>query len=782
MSKFDKTEQDDVWLPLWGSRRQRRDVQKDTNETYLDDEATVTEAVDPADFENPFIDIRELSNTADGRLAVFEAPGTANNYRFRLQLFLEPYWDRLHAAIEHERESGGFFLWQAVFFGLGCVLYFNLPREPLIWAFPALAILSGGMAFVVGRDKKFASWLLVLMAITLGVSVSQWRTLRVDTAMLSRSIIGDVQGQVIRVEHRAGGRVRYQISISSGGIGHRSAQSFDGIIRVTARKGGPEIYAGDMISGKVKIAAPSGPVYPGGYSFAFQSWFNGIGGSGFFLGKPKKVGDGKDINLGIRIAQIRANMAGIIRTVLPGRNGGLAAALIVGDRSGINGETAEILRRSGLAHILAISGLHMGLVAATVIASLRLAFSFFPSLVLYYPVRKWASVAAMLATTIYLVLSGASVSTQRAYIMISIMLLAVLLDHRAISIRNVAIAAIVVLVLTPEAVLLPGFQMSFAAVAALVSAYEYLSKRARNTGANQRMAQYGFLRRFLTRDIGGLALTSIIAGVATGMFAAYHFHRVALFGLLANLGAMPLVSIFVMPLALLGVLAMPFGLEIGPFWLMSWGIEGVVGVAKWVSENTPNGDTGIVPVSGLMFGSVGLLLLCLLKSGLRLIGLPFFGLALLSYGSTPAPDVLILENGAQIGLISQGREMVLSRPRAEKFSTRIWRRAYTPNFAKDLVKKKKSSGFQCDGINCLGVIKDVRIAHVRRASSLLEDCYLGDIVVALVDDEEATLKRFRRKGDSIALEAANPAYETRIFGPDRVNIQGKLVGLIRRYH
>ena len=272
----------------------------------------------------------------------------------------------------------------------------------------------------------------------------------------------------------------------------------------------------------------------------------------------------------------------------------------------------------------------------------------------------------------------------------------------------------------------------FAAVAALVATYEALSRRARTKGLNQRMAQYGRLRRFVTRDVGGLALTSLVAGVATGLYAAYHFHRVAPLGLVANLGAMPLVSIIVMPLALISVLAMPFGLEYYPLTAMAWGIEGVVAVAGWVANAGPAGNTGHLPVFALGLGTAGLLSLCLLRTRLRLIGLPLIMLAALVVTQRSHPDVLILENGRQIGVRMNDGRMALMRPRAEKFAVGIWKRAFAPAHVDGGAAgdgERTGSVFRCDRWGCVGVFKGSRIVHASSAASLGEDCLLAHILV-----------------------------------------------------
>ena len=196
----------------------------------------------------------------------------------------------------------------------------------------------------------------------------------------------------------------------------------------------------------------------------------------------------------------------------------------------------EALRRSGLAHILAISGLHMALVAGAVFWSVRAVLALFPAIALSRPIRKWAAVAALISGAFYLVLSGAGIATQRAFIMIAIVFIAIIAERPAVTLRSVALAAIVVMAVAPETVVGPSFQMSFAAVVALVATYEWHVKRDRHVARSD-----GFSRsamRVVMLYFGGLLMTSLIAGLATAPFAAFHFNRVAPLGLVANLAAM----------------------------------------------------------------------------------------------------------------------------------------------------------------------------------------------------------------------------------------------------
>jgi len=331
-----------------------------------------------------------------------------------------------------------------------------------------------------------------------------------------------------------------------------------------------------------------------------------------------------------------------IHALLPGDRGSIATALITGKRNAISDPVSDAFYVSSLAHVLAISGYHMAVVAGIAFFFIRAILALIPSLASRRPIKKWAALGALATGAFYLVLSGASVSTQRAYIMIAIVLIGVVIDRPALTFRTIAIAAFVVLLLAPQAVVHPSFQMSFAAALALIAAYQFgLPWRANaDTPAAARMALWG------GREIFGLVMASLVAGLATTPYSAFHFHRLAPYGVLANLLAMPVISVWVMPMGILGVLTMPFGFDV-VFWkLMGDGVDWMIVVVLWVAHLP--GAVGHIHAFGtgpLLLATAGLLLLCLLRSPLRWIGAALALAATLWVVVLPRPDVLVASDG-----------------------------------------------------------------------------------------------------------------------------------------
>ena len=326
--------------------------------------------------------------------------------------------------------------------------------------------------------------------------------------------------------------------------------------QVRIRLRGADLPAmGSQIAVFARLSPPSGPAAPGAFDFRRHAWFARIGGYGYALGAARvQTAAPQAATMGLWITSARQNIATRVRESAPGPSGAVAAALITGDRSAIPLAVMTAMRDSGLAHLLAISGLHMGLVAAILFFGLRAIFTCCEAVTLRYPIKKWAAGAALCGALGYMVLTGATVPTQRAFLMTGLVLLAVMIDRTAISLRLVAWAAAVILLIAPQSLLGASFLMSFAAVVALIAVYEQGWRPLGGwfTGAAGRRA--GFY-------IGGVALTTIIAGVATGLFAMYHFGRIAHFGLAANLIAVPLIALWIMPWAVVSMVLRPFELE-----------------------------------------------------------------------------------------------------------------------------------------------------------------------------------------------------------------------------
>jgi competence protein ComEC len=288
------------------------------------------------------------------------------------------------------------------------------------------------------------------------------------------------------------------------------------------------------------LLPPPGPAMPGDYDFGRWAFYQQIGAVGYLYGRPHPIvplrADSWSEQASAGLERLRDRMTGRIREVLPRSNGAIAAALITGQTHAIPPADAGAFRDAGLAHILVIAGLHMGMVAAAAFFLLRALFALIPALALRFPTKKWAAAGALAVIFCYLLLSGATVPSRRAFVMAGLMLLAVLVDRLSVSARAIAFAALIVMLLTPDAVAGPSFQMSFAAVAGLIAFYEAMRGRL-----SQWHSHAGMLRR-CGLYVVGIAFTTVVTTVATMPYTIYHFNRFPIYSVAANALAVPITG------------------------------------------------------------------------------------------------------------------------------------------------------------------------------------------------------------------------------------------------
>lgn len=627
-------------------------------------------------------------------------------------------------------ERAHWILWLPVALGIGIGLYFGLPLEPpRILGIAALAL--GCALIVLFRNiwpVRLA--LMAFLAMSLGFVVAQWRTHEVAATSLNRALtFATIEGRVDAVEPAVRGP-RVVLDVFS--ISRLDREETPSKVRLRLHAADAGVRPGDVIRVRGRLTPPPSASYPGGYDFSRNAWFSGLGGVGFAFGPSERLASRPKGGLTERfqtlIASARADIADRLSERIEGPAGGVAAALATGLRGGIPEDVRENMRDSGLAHLLAISGLHIGLVAGFVFTLVRGGLALSPNLALRWPLKKIAAVAALLAAAIYMLLAGATVPTQRAFIMTAVVLVAMLLNRRGISLRLIALAATLVLLLRPEALLNVSFQMSFAATIALVAAYEAFWGRMRvATGESS------FARRIAIYFLA-VAFTTLIASLATAPFAVFHFNRLALLGIVANLVAVPVAALWVMPLEVLALLLMPFGLEGLVTPLLGWGVEVILATAASVSAWPLAAITVPAPQTiGLVVMTFGALWLTLWQGRWRLIGVVPVIAGLASAGGVAAPDIMIADNAKLIAFRSAPDVLYLSNPRAQSFVRGIWERR-TGN--EDGVGFPNAgagdTALRCDAQGCIGQVGDQKIAFVSDPLAFEEDCRTADIVVAEV--------------------------------------------------
>lgn len=605
-------------------------------------------------------------------------------------------------------QRGTLFPFVPVFLGVGIGLYFALRVEPPIWVLAGVA-LSGLLALVwhLRSQSALAPLVCAVAMVALGLALAGTRAHLVAGPVIDWRYYGPVTGRVVAIDRSASDALR--ITLDRVWLANVPLAETPTRVRLSLHSKTPGLppEPGMTLMTTAHLGPPGGAVEPGGFDFRRHAWFLRLGAVGYTrvpLVLWEEAGQDRFV------FRTRMAISASVQAALPGDTGAVATAIITGDRSAIPQPVLQALRDTNLAHLLAISGLHMGLVSAFVFAALRLGLLLTP-VGLRWPIKKIAAGGALVVAAVYLALSGGNVATERAFVMVAVMLLAVMVDRRAISLRAVALAALIVLVLRPEALMGPGFQMSFSATTALVAIFSALRDSA-----------HDLPRQRLLRGAASVMLSSAVAGAATAPFAMAHFNQIAQFGLIANLITVPLMGLLVIPAAVLGVLLMPLGLEVIGLTLMGYGLDWILMVAASVAD-WPRAVRPVMTPAPVVLPliALGCLFVVLWQGRLRWLGLAPVVLATLLWARAERPPILVAEGGALVGVMTdQGR--ALSRGTGSGFIAEVW---------------LENDGQGLDQAAAAALWTDafpgIRHIHGKRNAAAYEGCTDGALVIASAD-------------------------------------------------
>ncbi len=611
--------------------------------------------------------------------------------------------------------------WIVVAFAAGIALFFGWSDDPPVWLGP----VAGLIAFVFARLRLARGLAIAIIAIAAGHSAADFRTAMVATPLLTKEIGPlEITGLVIETERRPGVN---RIVLAPESLARVPEGATPKRLRINIPRGHGLPRAGDVIAVPAVVGPAMRPPVPDGFQFQRFLYFERIGGTGYSVGRWKAVSGAQELTWTAAFVSTteawRRGIAARVAAAVPGEVGAVATALINGEQTLIPENLQNAYRAAGLAHLLSISGFHMTLLAGVVFFLVRRVLALTP-LALKTDTKKAAAWIALMVTFAYLLISGMSVPAVRSFLMIAVVLVAVLLDRTALSIRTIAWAALVLMVIFPDAVFGASFQMSFIAVLALVALYEQTWLRIPWRNSKGELSIVRAAGVYLL----ALVVTDIVAGGATNIFALYHFNVLPTYSMVANLIAGPLTGLWIMPTGLLGVALMPVGLETMPLRAMGAGI-GVLNDIAYAIEGWPAAQVHVPPMrtAFLVLAAAGIIIICLWKGRLRWMGAVAVVVALIQPWMTRAPDILVDESARVLAVSDASGRMMLAPGRAGRFVRDVWTERYGASSA-----KWPGEEMRCDGSGCVLAREGRRVLLAFGPDALAEDCGEVDAIVSTI--------------------------------------------------
>lgn len=644
-------------------------------------------------------------------------------------------FEKLAGYFAHQEETR--LMWPPVFLGLGAALYFALMSEPSFYL--AGGFLTGALLLWVRARRfyhrkseneiRFLLYLLfsAVLLTACGFSCAKARGFFAGTPMIVKETRPvKITAMLSHIEDR-GRKSGRQVLLEDVSIETWEEKDTPEAVRLTVRTEiNDDVAVGDRVSLLAKLTPPAVPVLPDSFDYARHFYFEGIGGLGFALSGISLVEKGQSAFPGLE--HVRMRVSDKIKHHVKGPAQGIVVALMTGERAAIDDGDWQALRASGLAHIISISGLHVAMVAAPVFFLVRLLLALIPAVALRFDIKKIAAFCALLVCSAYVGFVVPTVPTTRSLLMTGVALIAIMMDRSPFSMRLVGFSAILLLVFTPESVWSASFQMSFAAVAALVFVADVVRpvwlRLYREAGLIRKSVLY----------ICGAALTSFVASVATAPFVWFHFQQMASYSVLGNLLAMPISGLVIMPMMMAAYVLMPFGLDHWPLTMMAWGVDGLLEVARYV-QNLPGAlITGRMVSPLFLYGSaVSGLIVILFARWWKVMALPVFVSAVIAAFMTPLPDILIAP-GANIMAVRTQEGYAVSSLRKERFVRKQW--AQHLDFQdfqlfpeEGVMMLSGQDQVSCDRSLCRIEVDGMKISYGESYTALLADCGWADLLV-----------------------------------------------------
>lgn len=571
-------------------------------------------------------------------------------------------------------ERVGLELWFGVCFALGILVYFILPEEPPMWGAIFLA-LTAGVIWSYGFKEFFSRLVLgYVFFACFGFAVASVKTTLVAAPVLPVPFFEKgIVGTITKVEPYQN---KQRITLEDVRIENLDSVATPVKVRLNFNETYPHMRVGDTVEAVAHILPPMVPVQTGAYDFTRDAYFKQIGAVGKIVELIGYTPVQKSNSISNWLEHLRDKIATRVNDILPSQTAGVAIPLIIGEQGTVPPDIYGLYRTAGIVHVLSVSGFHLTLIAGLVFFLIRGFLAFFTRLSERVNAKKIAAFLSILIVGFYLLISGLQLPAIRSFIMVAIVLLGVLFDRRAISLRSVMLAGVVILFFWPESVLSVSFQLSFMAVFALVSLYQVFMAHLGRT----ELSRFFVYKVFLL--IAGMVCVSVLASIVTAPYAAYHFNQFVPYSVLGNLTTEFLFSFAIMPLLLLAVILMPFGADAEFLRLAGWCLDKVTEICRWIGT-LPYADITVPAFDawGLILISVGFVWLFLFSSRLRWMGLLFLIPSVCAFMTVDKPDVLVAEGGKVFAVRLPDGKLKLSDAFANTFASDVWlrRNGQNPN-------------------------------------------------------------------------------------------------------
>ena len=620
-----------------------------------------------------------------------------------------------------QKEHGRLVLWVPVLFGVGIGIYYLLPNEPDIWFTAGLSGLWSLLAALFWNKGAVRLISIVVLLVNLGMLRAEISTRSAAAPVLQEEVFfRPIQGNIDDIQIREKGEKLILSNVEIEGLEQNETPKR---ISVSLKKIEEGLGVGDKVQLSATLFPPPTPVMPKAYDFARMFYYNQLGAVGYSPRQPATIEKAKENDFEQWLNAKRLALTERIIAPMSPENGWVASAMMVGEMSGIAKDTADTMRESGIYHILSISGLHMSLAAMLVFVTVRFLLTLYPPFALRVSVKKIAAIVALLSSFIYLLLAGYPVPAVRSFVMVAVVMLAILCDRSGISVFSLAWAAMVVLLWQPESLLGASFQLSFAATLAILAVYERYGSAlySDNIGFTRRIWVYFF----------GIMQTSLVATLATTPLVIYHFNRFTLWGIAANMLLLPLVSMWIMPAAVIAFLLMPFGLEYYPLIVLDYGISFMMQGARFFAE-LPYASIALPSPHfyGLLMFIIGGLWLCIWQQKWRLLGIPLAIIGVATIALHKPYDLLISSDASKVALRLDDGRFIFLRGKEDSFDGQVWLRANGQEKAGELDELDKNIG-SCDKYKCVMTAYGKKIVVTKGKQYIEESCDLApDIVIS----------------------------------------------------